>query len=114
MNTPLLIGQSTVYYDEAGAVTKVLFAPKIDVSADRSFLEGLSSIATTDDTDKLRLNSELVMSRWFNDVYDTLDEIETMDRDKYYIHAEILSCEKWPNGLASKCVIEYSVQSVVY
>jgi hypothetical protein len=103
---PLTLGIVVIKYDENGNVITdgTHFEPTMKLPLNANVEEELKQIQGCDDTETLKHNAEMVLSGWWS----KMTEIEFADREKYHIHSEAKSCEKYDNGKIKECTMEIS------
>lgn len=105
--TNLKIGTATMIYHQDGTMKEAFFNPTIKLDAKKDLLEKLQEIQGISQT-SVKEKADLVFADWFNAIEKQLDEIETADRTKFYVHSEIIKCDNYPNSNSVKeCVVDY-------
>lgn len=96
------IGTVNVSYDEIGKPVQAIFTASPYTVTDPEVLSQLLTVKN-DSQEEIQKNAELVISSWFSN----LDEIQMLDREKFTITSEVVSCGKFGDGKIATCKITF-------
>lgn len=102
------IGTASFIYRPDGSVEYASFKPDIEVDTKKTpdlLHQFKSSLSGKGDDKTIQADASLIMGAWFAKA----EEIELADRDKMVITSNVLNCERFANGLAKKCQIQFSL-----